>query len=271
MWTGIDDDFKEIFTSKDTVFHYTSVYTALEYILHTQHLRLSPRKDSVDPIENISPIIKNTSSYAKTIEEHNELRKDQHSIVNQLNKHSKKLTKDAKQLCLCMNESEDNLGFLKPRMWDQYADQYKGVSLAFSLEELKKIKYDGRLIQNDIVNYKKYSDLKKLNHLEFDKHLGKKIKLYKDFIDEQMFTKHMDYQGENEYRFLATSREDFIYINIKDAIKGIVISDKYTSEFAKRALEDYADKNNLKILYIFWNSDGVDLLARDDFYLDMEG
>jgi hypothetical protein len=39
----------EIFKSEDTVYHYTTTETALNFILRDKKIRLSPRNNSIDP------------------------------------------------------------------------------------------------------------------------------------------------------------------------------------------------------------------------------
>lgn len=46
-----------VFDSLDTVFHYTKLNVALEYILYDKKLRLFPRRNAHDPIEKTKPII----------------------------------------------------------------------------------------------------------------------------------------------------------------------------------------------------------------------
>lgn len=260
MWDGIDKKTKELFTSEDTVFHYTSVYTALEHILDKQQLRLSPRKHSNDPIENTRQYITNTRSYAHTKVDHDKLRENQDRVIGGMDLFSKKIHEDSKQLCFCMNKTEEDLGFLKPRMWDQYANNYKGVALAFSLEELQKSKVGIYSLSHDEVKYRDYSTLKKIDSLDFKNFTKSKNKEYRKQINDNMFIKHVDYINENEYRFLHLSKDNFNYINIENAIKGIVISQNYTSNFAIKSLEKFAKDYDIEILYINWNSDGITLL-----------
>lgn len=42
---------------------------------------------------------------------------------------------------------EEFYGFLKPRMWDQYGNDYNGVCLAFSLDALKRKEKTSYLIR----------------------------------------------------------------------------------------------------------------------------
>ena len=46
-----------IFQDDDTVYHYTTSENALLYILKEMKLRLSPRVNSLDPIENTEEFI----------------------------------------------------------------------------------------------------------------------------------------------------------------------------------------------------------------------
>lgn len=73
---------------------------------------------------------------------------------------------EAIQICSCKNvpeeefkgrviKPEEHYGFTKARMWDQYADSYRGVCIAFSKKELLKL-HNG--LSGD-VEYIRYDDL----------------------------------------------------------------------------------------------------------------
>jgi len=265
MWKRIDKKTRELFTSEDTVFHYTSVYTALEHILDKQELRLSPRKHSNDPIESINPRIDITLEHPKLSDDILTRFTKYIEHTEAADKLSLELINNSKQLCFCMNKSEEHLGFLKPRMWDQYADNYKGVSLAFSLKELKKIKGNGYNIINDPVAYDNYTAIKEKNKLAFDVDSPtlQNMKIYSEKIRHHTFLKHEDYIGESEYRFMASTKDEYNYINIEKALKGIVISENYTSKFTQESIERFAESYGLKILYISWQSDGIMLSDKE--------
>ena len=117
--------------------------------------------------------------------------------------------------------------FLKPRMWEQYADNYQGVCLAFSRSELKNAFKDNfqkptEFYSQDI-KYKKYnileldstgrSDLNEIRDVGFEKYEKGKMKLLK----HTLFNKHIDYQGENEFRICSNSQNEFDYLDISKA------------------------------------------------------
>ncbi|UXE68776.1 MAG: DUF2971 domain-containing protein [Chryseotalea sp. WA131a] len=99
-------------------------------------LRLSPRSQSSDPIENTEHFF----SYAGG--NHGEgIPADAIRLTNE----TKKMLRKTKQVCFCKNTCRpdengmifppfEKYGFAKPRMWDQYGDKYKGVCLVFSLK-----------------------------------------------------------------------------------------------------------------------------------------
>jgi len=256
MWEGIDKKTKELFTSEDTVFHYTSVYTALEHILDKQQLRLSPRKQSNDPLENLRLQINHNLFKDYPSKNPNVSKKIKLEKIKLAKELSLDLLNEPKQLCFCINKPEEFLGFIKPRMWDQYADNYKGVVLAFSLKELKKNKLDTSDLLNNEINYKKYDSIRK----DLDINSYDNSSEYANALKEQFFTKHVDYKDENEYRFLTFSKDEYHYLNISKSIKGIVISVNYTSIFAIKSLEKFAKDYGIEILYINWSSDGITLL-----------
>ena len=150
----------DIFKSEDTIYHYTTLKSATEFILYDNNLRLSRRKNSNDPIEKILPSI-NFSEYGYS----DEILPDSSNERDNISDLIRRKLKQAKQLCFCMNDNKSRkinsnpefpheyFGFMKPRMWDQYADKYNGVCLAFSLTELRK-EANGMLNRKvDYVNY----------------------------------------------------------------------------------------------------------------------
>ena len=184
--------------------------------------------------------------------------------------------KNAKQLCLCQNNLEikiDNTtsipyeyyGFLKPRMWDQYGDNYNGICLAFDLNLLKKNNpniYDNKI---DYINYDTFYknsfniDSTKLSETNVDSY----CKEYLAILKKNCFRKHSDYLGENEYRFLSFN-ENEKFLNIKNSLKAIIISSRKLSKFAKEWLIDYSEKNDIEVFFIDWKNTGVKISTMYD-------
>jgi len=259
------------FESEDIIFHYTKTTTALEHILYNKKLRLSDRVNSNDPIENMKPFF----SRGLIVTDQDELdfiKNQTDDDASRIEKEVRERIKQIKQVCFCMNDTTDRFnssktkplefyGCMKPRMWEQYGDNYSGVCLIFSKNELLKqldenykqdfIKYVG---YNDLKEKDKRIDLNILNSIGYQEY---RQRLF-DEIDEDIFKKHEDYIGENEYRICSYSDEDILEISIKSALKGIVVSG-YNSQFFNEKLDEYGTKYNIDVLKIGWEDSGVQI------------
>lgn len=233
-----------LYKDNDTIYHYTTPETALSYILKNMKLRLSPRSQSSDPIENTEHFF----SYSGGI----------HGIgipaeALQLTNEVKEILRKTKQVCFCKNNSikdENTLtfppfekyGFAKPRMWDQYGDKYKGVCLAFSLKKLlenaAKVNIKGDNL--DYITYRESEerhhsiDTNKLAQDGYDKYKQE----YLNYLIGQLFNKHNDYIHENEYRLCSFADGNYDYIDIKDALKGVIISNLSINPFLYKGFKD---------------------------------
>lgn len=258
----------EVFKGSDTVFHYCPAETAIKLILLSKKLRLSPRGNSNDPIENLPPFV-SFSEYGYP--------EDERASMGDAKIFAGKIISRieyAKQICFCMNNTRINdrvthttlpyeyYGFLKPRMWDQYGDKYNGVCLAFSRKKLEEESKTDDLICDE-VDYIRYSDLE-LNHLSVDTVKLKKdgyyeyLEEYEKRVDSILFSKHLDYGDENEYRIISTSSNDYDYLNIEKCLKGIIFSD-YVDEFVQWALVKHGGDFNVETVKIKWDTTGINM------------
>ena len=266
-----------LFKDDDIIYHYTTSETALNYILKNQKLRLSPRKNAIDPIENKD----NWYSYSDGGYERSslEIQNNAYEVKDMFKKRFAK----TKQVCFCKNNKIkdegkrtslpiEKYGFLKPRMWDNYSDGYKGVCLAFSLKELKKAADKKNIIYDDI-NYSSFNDISK-KHKSIDvKYLGSIgiEEYYKQNIkaeEKQLFNKHIDYQGENEFRFCSFSDDEYDYIDISKALKGMFISNlginlHLREAFRKGKTSTLLDEN---IFTINWRKNNISLSSFKDYF-----
>lgn len=248
----------EIFNSNDILYHYCDIDTAIKYILFEEKLRLSPRKKSIDPVENSSGWF-SYGSHGYTYRDYaSEDEKAQAANI------IRKKVNNIKQLSFCMNSQEDlsgqsfmlpyeHYGFTKPRMWDQYGDKYKGICLAFSKKNLElDSKYIPKTVQ--YVDYKKLS-----NNLSIDLNALKEngvTKYCEEFIkklEPRLFKKHSDYSGENEYRICSFGESEFDYIPIKESLIGIIIPDNI-GKFDLNSIKKFSTKLNAELLYLSWGN-----------------
>jgi hypothetical protein len=233
-----------LYKDNDTIYHYTTSETALSHILKRMALRLSPRSQSSDPIENTGHFF----SYSGC--RHGD---GIHADALRLTNESKEILRKTKQVCFCRNNSiEDEkgmtfppfekYGFAKPRMWDQYGDKYKGVCLAFSLKKLLENASKINITGNDL-NYLTYHDsevghhsidIHKLAHDGYDRYK----QFYSDYLIRRLFNKHVDYIHENEYRLCSFADGNFDYIDIKNALVGVIISNLSINPFLYNGFKD---------------------------------
>ncbi|MCE5332661.1 MAG: DUF2971 domain-containing protein [Bacteroidales bacterium] len=265
----------ELLNSDDTIYHYCKLHTAIDYILYNQQLKLSVRDNSNDPIENTKPYFNTIADgfYEWLSRNYEKEDKFEEFVTNKF--------KTTKQICFCMNDFKnynemldmqplDYYGFLKPRMWDQYADHYQGVCLIFSLKELKT----NTNLLSEPINYVDYKTLQRSNCIDKDltklnkQDIEKYCELYfKEKILPILFRKHKDYAGENEYRFISTQENECEYIDIKKSLKGVVVSQNLTNEYSLNALEKYAKNLDIEILRVNWQHDGLGIITGKKFFL----
>jgi hypothetical protein len=254
------------------VYHYCDSNTAIQYILHEKQIRLSNRRNSIDPIENKKPFI----SYLQTQNFDDEVK----ASVSRIKIRDLTLEKlaNAKQLCLCMNDQSkyhnnenpqyryEYYGFLKPRMWDQYADKYQGICLAFSLSALKENASDFKNGEIKYVDYNRF----KLRHKSINVNEVEKMGANKYWeseskrIENDIFEKHLDYKDENEYRFVSFSNNEFDYINIEKCLRGIIITGSI-NEFQLEAVGKFAVDYSVDVLFVHWESTGINLSSKKEF------
>ncbi len=254
------EDILKILSNENVVYHYTKHDIAIKYILYETRLRLSHRKDSKDPIENAKQLY---SFHGVNIDDKGPIKTRRYEFISKY----EQMLKNAKQICFCKNKKtnmkndiydQEKYGFLKPRMWDQYADGYKGVCLCFQKDELKN---EENLIAND-VEYITYKELSR-NHHRIDENILLEIgavdylKRYKNDFANLFFRKHIDYENENEHRIISFSSKEQEYIDIRDSLIGLIVSNLNLSKFEMDLYKKYASENEIFLMYLYWTGEGV--------------
>jgi hypothetical protein len=296
--------FKKIY-NEDVIYHYTKTSTAIDYILFNEQLKFSGRVNSIDPTESrkASRSIVSTGHFAdieKDVNFHNE--------SNQLNDIVSSLENSFNQISFCKNYMghefasenyssqfeghEEIFGFTKPRMWERYADNYSGVCLAFSRKKVLDLNEKRfKLICKD-VEYLKYSKLtcRKVDYISGNYLLEVGYDKYEEDIkqiaESSFFCKHVDYDGENEFRIGAYYEEanciaeeikgEFQFgktmmLDVKGCVEAIFIS-SYANLKQKKDLLNYAEKLNVPIIEMVWKHDSfqpIDYKQEVDFYKNL--
>lgn len=276
---SIDINFFKNIYKDDIIFHYTKASTAIDFILSNNQLRFNETRKSIDPIESRKAVRRTIYSGAEVdkptsqsqSQDANELHVFVDSMENQMN-----------QICFCKNHMEEHFrnfkgheeifGFTKPRMWDQYADKFTGVCIAFSKEKiLSQNKKNLELIE-DNVKYLTFQELSenKIGDIQGNHIVNVGKEKYKEqleqLVKQSFFFKHIDYSGENEYRIgtlfnkkkcsIEISRDELyfdrtIMLDISDCIEAIFIS-SFANDRQKSDLLEYANKLNVEIIEMKW-------------------
>ncbi|MBE9468618.1 MAG: DUF2971 domain-containing protein [Bacteroidetes bacterium] len=280
-------DFFKKFYNDDIIYHYTKASTAINFILYNKELKFSESKKSTDPIEscNHRRVIEYSSN--KSLKSRT---KKNNIDANEVNDFISNLEKQFYQICFCKNSKEDDsgieyctcefkgneelFGFTKLRMWDQYADKYKGVCIALSKKKILALNSEKLKLIEDDLKYLSFDELsrKKMGDIQVDylERVGKEK--YKDEIEKRVkksfFYKHQDYKGEDEYRIgtlydkkncsIEKVRDELIFdkpnkLKISGCIEAIFVS-SFANEKQKEELLEYA-KHDLPIIEMKWKDD----------------
>lgn len=276
--------FKKIYND-DIIYHYTKASTAIDFILFNNQLRFNEARKSIDPIES-KKARRGIVYYGELAEK--PTTRSHSQDANELSVFVSNLEKRFNQICFCQNRMgedfanenyfsnfkghEEIFGFTKPRMWDQYADNFAGVCIAFSKKKILSLNKKKIELIHDNVDYLKFQELsaRKIgdiqgNHL---KKVGKeqyKLQL-EQLLKESFFLKHIDYSGENEYRIgtifdekkcsVEVIRDEVIFnrtlmLDISGCIEAIFIS-SFANYKQKSDLLKYANNLNVEIIEMKW-------------------
>ena len=255
-------NFKEQLNLESTIFHYTSSYVGLEYILNSGLLRLSKLQNTNDPLEYKNLFIIATfwgdmtddlkSRLYKATKDFDLTRRTQYHVVSftQNNDDSNSLQSD----------SPDNLGCSRSRMWSQYGDSHKGIALVFNKNKLIKsidlVNREYYHVFHDTVNYNLFNhdgsvsiEGNKLFEQGFDNY---KSSFFKSKFKELFFTKNPDYRDEKEFRIILMPKEsDEVFIPIKDSIIGLIIGDRFPNGLLP-SLKFFSEKIGFPCKRLLW-------------------
>lgn len=242
-------ELEELLHDPETLFHYTKVETAIEYILTQKHLRLSPFSDLHDPYEY--------KDIEYDIADYN-TEKELIKAIEIGDTVSQKRKNGFKVACFCSNEKArifgvDNneildsvpslYGYANSRMWSQYANGHDGVCLVLLFSEIEMM----GLFRPEIDGYtQRFSDIivgpvdyrceleKPVLMPTMVSELGEKQyekKFMKDYYAKLFLQKSIDYRDENEFRICVYDPKDkYVYMDIHSSLVGVIIGDKVSYE-----------------------------------------
>jgi len=288
IMNDVDYIFKNLY-NEDIIYHYTMASTAIDHILFEKHLKFSNVRKSNDPIESKPAHRINIGSKSVNLD------KVSMCDLSNLRDFIMNLENSIRQISFCKNEmgkdfassnyhgdikgNEEYFGFTKPRMWEQYADNYSGVCIAFSKPKLLALNNGCQKLLEGDVEYIINSQLrdKKMGDISLDFLLDKGIDEYKreaiKKVKNGLFYKHKDYIGENEYRIVSRfdiSRcipvvvqgelefDTTMMLDISGCIEAIFVS-SYANYKQKKDLLEYANEFKVPMIEMIWQYNSFDI------------
>lgn len=250
----MDDLKQKLAQDENIIYHYTNAIAALCYILPDYKLRFSQYCNTNDPFEYSYLDLPGLGFVSISNEVQEKYNEQSAKIYTYRSTHCKFIS-----FCL---STKDVPGFMKPRMWSQYGDNQKGVCLAFRKDKL--IENCGKVsdkILSENVSYGSLEKLKRL-HIRFDDDRGSDV-YAEDFLrkhkSELLFSKHMDYKDENEYRIILVERDANTFVNIRDSLVAIIAGDRFYDGLIPSAFY-FAEQYDIDLRRVYWNDGQYELL-----------
>jgi hypothetical protein len=266
-WEEVD----RLFGDDDAIFHYTNMEKALVSILQKGEFWFCSRSRTDDPFENgIQRLTRSNSGINRIDLPQKEAigRKVYHLVEKMID------SRNVKLMSFCSNSSLENshqmlygpdrYGFLKPRMWSQYGDRFRGVCLAFSkrklIEQIEKQIPDIPVYHHNII-YSLYKEIGMYHPRIETRNIDENSLDYvKNFIplnaERLFFVKHDDFRDENEFRVIAideTGEKEHLSIDIAGCLKGLFVAQLLVSDDYGRAIYDFAVRYGVSDVVIDWH------------------
>ena len=232
------------------LYHYTKFDSAIK-ILASGNLFMCSLEKQNDPWEFLTRddtgVVNNGGSFEKTAQD---LRDHDHAIEERKNY--------VRQASFSV-DIEKRHGWNLTRMWAQYADNHAGVCLIFDYKQLCD-DFNAMFAGEETPHFErpiKYVSLYELDLLE-DKYWEPTATFLNDNYIDLLFTKHDDYEHEQEYRFLAVNNslktsDENLYLPIKNSFCGLITGKRFELGYDK----------NMKDLRMKYLRDAMTLCNRD--------
>jgi hypothetical protein len=219
----------------ELLFHYTRARTAFEHILPDKKIRLNPYSHMRDPLEAQhwpEPSV-SVGSPGDPLPDEREVARYGVVLHAKLAARLLSLTADAEDY----GEGTEPFGrgYARASMWQLYGDDHRGVCLAFDRERLlsalkseladsarimaKPVQYVRALSPDSLPSEPLKDRSAEAFHSAVDDYLEKNADLL-------LFTKLLDWSGEQEFRFVAVRHDDYdgsLDVAFGDALRAVIV------------------------------------------------
>lgn len=238
---AIYDTGKAYLDDSDMLYHFTKAENACKILLEGR-LNFSPlyRADDI-----------------KEYRLHTYIKQDFYHLTNR--EVEKFILDNCKSICFSSNYKLDTCnveGINHPRMWAQYADNWRGVCFVFSK---KAILENNRFVDEDFfrnVSYVSYFDeYDTINDTNKDK-IEEYIRREKQKL---FFEKHIDWASEHEVKLIYFGKEKSI--DISESIEYICFGDRFLESGYYNAISKVLDFQNISYMQAEISSDDGNISA----------
>jgi len=263
------------------LYHYTSAKSALEGILPTSTLRLSPYRRMRDPLEyhELTKLLRYRSDQSD---------RPGRLPLNEAQETLGALRDQMRILSMTRDEEEgyeDSVvktfgrGYARPRMWEQYGDQHRGVCLAFDRAAFVEgaFRESLRNFGGTYVGDVEYTPGGFVAHParalpdipdneEAPRHLFVHLETHNAAF---WFLKLLDWETEYEFRLILFPRDELgnepVAANFGSALKAIVLGTKFDPQRTLEALS-FGIQFSIPVLRLDWASGRpqVELVTADE-------
>jgi hypothetical protein len=249
-------------TPGEWLYHYTTLATALVFVLPSLTLRLSPFSAMRDPREFkrwwtsavgfAEDMDAWTRAVARADDQANVLR-DQFKLVS--------LTTDTEQSATDIFER----GFARSRLWELYADQGRGVCLVLRRESAissisQQLASRGHA-DHGPVEYRNEPLARAVNLLIDGEDDVDSIadRIIENHLHRLFLTKNKEWESEREYRFIVRTHEQHEYVSIRDLLAAIVLGpEARDAQFVMRLV---ANELDIGLGWLEWNNNDPHLIG----------
>jgi hypothetical protein len=240
-----------------SLYHYTTAWTALVHIVPSSSIRLSPFSYMRDPRES--------HDWYSSLSRDSEVADDPitlealHRALNHAKTRFKLLSLTQDNLAASLDLAH---GLAHPRLWEQYADGHAGVCLRLNRERLLAASEAvfGSAAVHKAVTYRDGPVGFGATHLRSSEILSAGsideyvVQHLRGHIDELFFHKLTDWSTEAEYRLLVeTDHSDYVYLDATGAIE-TVICGSAMHEDARKAFHRVCDPIGIEVVQLRWQN-----------------
>jgi len=255
-------------TPAQWLYHYTTLETALVYILPSRRLRLSPFSKMRDPREYKQWFPGAAGYYEDKSED--ELMRGYAAAAARLN-----LLRDEFKLLSLTTDSDSaeegayGRGFARSRLWETYAGRGSGVCLVLRKDAALRViapqlEAVGRAAHGPVhyENLRTHTDVM----FNFEEIFSGDVDAIADRIAanhmEKLFlTKNTEWESEREYRFIVRSPSEYEYVDLASALVAVCRGPQSARE-AEHSLRHFANELDIAIGLVQWDHNDPMLLGR---------